>query len=104
MKGKSKLLVAKSPVVPLKRLTIARLELSAVVLASQLVPIIRAISIFAKVDPFMWTDSEIVLYWLRKKNEELNMFVSNRVTTILQNTERDHWRHVKSADNPADLI
>lgn len=99
-----RLLFAKSRVAPIRRPTIPRLELCATVLAGQLVPTIRAISAFKNAELFMWTDAEVVLYWLRKKSEELNIFVSNRVIAVLQNTEVSQWRHVKSADNPADLV
>lgn len=88
----------------MKRITIPRLKLCAAVLTSQLVQVVRAISIFERADLSLWTDSEIVLYWLRKRSDELNIFVANRVTMILQNTEINQWHHVRSAENPADLV
>ncbi|KAJ8879098.1 hypothetical protein PR048_019704 [Dryococelus australis] len=31
-------------------------------------------------------------------------FVANRVSKIQSSTQRDNWHHVKSDDNPADLL
>lgn len=89
---------------PLKELTIPRLELCAVELGSKLLPKIKLMQIFHKSQSFMRTDSEIVLYWLRKASNELKVFVANRVVRILSAVEVEQCRHIRSEENPADLL
>lgn len=50
----------------------------------------------------MWTDSTIVLAWLKSYPSKWKTFVANFVTEILENIDNAHWRHIASADNPAD--
>lgn len=54
---------------------------------------------------FYWTDSEIVLCWLRKSSCDLKTFVSNRVAAIQSKTIEKgfHWYWVPGKENPADL-
>ena len=48
-----------------------------------------------------WLDSTVTLHWIRE-NGEFKQFVENRVRKI-QEKSYIEWRHVTSADNPADL-
>ncbi|XP_033314642.1 uncharacterized protein LOC117213402 [Bombus bifarius] len=51
-----------------------------------------------------WTDSTIVLHWIRSSSHTLKTFVANRVAEIQTKTNTSDWRHVPTDDNPADLI
>ena len=51
----------------------------------------------------LWTDSQIVLYWLQS-NKKLDTFVSHRVTEIHQLTSSAKWNFCPTSDNPADLL
>ncbi|XP_044312567.1 uncharacterized protein LOC123037137 [Drosophila rhopaloa] len=52
---------------------------------------------------FCWTDSTIVLAWLKKPACSWTTFVANRVTKIAQATKIENWSHVRSEHNSADL-
>lgn len=55
-------------------------------------------------DTFLWSDSIIALHWINTSPHCLQTFVANRVAEIQRLTNFCHWRHVPSADNPADLV
>ncbi|XP_028901496.2 uncharacterized protein LOC114805108 [Zeugodacus cucurbitae] len=52
---------------------------------------------------YLWSDSEIVLAWLEKPPHAWKTYISNRTSQILDLVGSATWRHVASADNPADL-
>lgn len=89
---------------PIKIVTIPRLELCAMELGCKMLTKIREMPMLAEVPVFLWTDSEIALYWIRKPPSELKTFVANRVNRILQSITIDQSRHIASRENPADLL
>ena len=100
--GESRLLMAKGRLAPLDpHLTIPRLELMAALIGSRLMNFIQDILHLEKPTVLYWTDSTDVLFWLRNRKPR-KIFVENRVTSILQLTEPEQWRHVKGTENPAD--
>ncbi|XP_068148383.1 uncharacterized protein [Drosophila tropicalis] len=54
-------------------------------------------------EAFYWSDSTVVLSWLKRPPCTWTTFVANRVAKIVTATNDAPWNHVRSEDNPADL-
>ena len=99
-----KLLMAKSRLAPLKQQTIPRLELMAATLAAKVAKMIqRELDIPVQRTTF-WTDSTIVLQYIRSENKRFHVFVANRISVIHDMSSPEQWRHVASQNNAADDI
>lgn len=99
-----RLLIAKSRVAPIKPVTIPRLELCAAVVGARLYQKVANSLRITPSSVVFWTDSMIVLGWLKMLPIKLNTFVRNRVAEVLELSGTSTWRHVSTHDNPADLI
>ena len=94
------LVIAKSRVAPLKVTTIPRLT-AAVVSAKVSTVLVEELE-YDHVQHYFWTDSKIVLGYIRNEARRFHTFVSNRVQCIHDCTDPSQWRHVPTNDNPAD--
>ena len=96
------LVTAKTTVARLKPLTIPKLELCGTVLLVKILTNVAKVLDNAPEHWYAWTDSSIVLAWLDGNPRQYKVFVSNRVSYILEHTSPSIWRHVPTEQNPAD--
>ena len=101
----SSLAIARTCVAPLKTKTLPRLELMAAVVAARLATfVVSSLSpINEDISIHLWSDSQIVLYWLHS-HKTLKPFVVSRVQEINELFTPTAWRYCPTADNPADLL
>lgn len=110
--GSSTFLFSKSRVTPLKSdkkmLTIPQAELMAAVIGTRVAfSILSAFQhLGISLNVFLWSDSQIVLYWIKKMGKIKCQFVHNRVDTIRNFNEKHNatWNYCPTASNPADLL
>ena len=95
--------MGKSRVTPLKTVTIPRLELTAATLAVKVDKQIRDELDLPVFRVIFWTDSTIVLRYIRNKSKRFQTFVANRPQIIHDASSPHQWRHVPTKLNPADL-
>ncbi|XP_047988401.1 uncharacterized protein LOC125228007 [Leguminivora glycinivorella] len=96
------LAIAKSRVCPLKVMTVPRLELTAAVVGVRLAETILREQRYPVTKVTYWTDSMVVLGWVRDDARNYRPYVSHRLAEIAEKTDRDAWRYVPTAQNPAD--
>ena len=97
------LLCSKSRVSPLKSLTIPKLELSAAVLLAELLHNV-AYTLPYDCSIHCWSDSMVVLSWIKEAPSNFNVFVCNRVAHIQNLTDQMTWHYVPISLNPADIL
>ena len=96
------LLVGKSRVPPKKFVSIPRLELTAAVLSVKMACTLRKELGIKVAKEIFWTDSQVVLAYIRSNSKRFKVFVANRVQQIHENTSINQWAYVPTSDNPAD--
>ena len=97
------LVMGKSRVASLKTVTVPRLELTAATLAVKVDKQIREELDLPINRVVFWTDSTIVLRYIRNTSKRFQTFVANRLQTIHDASSPSQWRHVPTKLNPADL-
>ena len=100
-----KFVVAKTGVAPLKKQSIPRLELLSAVLLAWLMDAVRSsLTPELKLSAYhCFTDSRVVLGWIRNVEKAWKPFVQNRVSEIRNLLPVECWSHVPNHKNPADI-
>ncbi len=96
------LVISKTRVAPLKKLTIPRLELCGAHLLSRMLPYVKITLDLPECEMHAWTDSTVVLGWLAGDPRRFKTYVGNRVSRIIECVPSSQWRHVSGLENPAD--
>ncbi|XP_065078611.1 uncharacterized protein LOC135701683 [Ochlerotatus camptorhynchus] len=79
-------------------------ELLAALLLHRLVKkVIEALALHFE-DIVLWSDNQVVLAWLAKNPNNLEVFVRNRVGEITSTGNQFKWKYVNTLENPADVV
>ena len=99
------LLVSKCKVAPINAVSIPRLELQAAVLSAKIdVWLKEELHDLEISNSIFWSDSQIVLQYIKSETRGFKIYVANRVGTIRSLTDVSKWFHVSGKANPADII
>ena len=96
------LVMSKTKVAPVKRLTIPRLELCGAQLLARLLHHAGRVFGISTCNLYAWTDSTIVLGWLTGNPRRFKTYVGNRISNIMELVAPERWNHVSGLENPAD--
>lgn len=102
---KVSLVISKTRVAPIKKLTLPKLELMGALLCDRLVEFVKnALDLKMKADTACWTDSTRTLGWIKSNPSIKDVYVNNRVSEIQKLTPSSHWHHCSGKQNPADVM
>ncbi|KAK3719743.1 hypothetical protein QZH41_001947 [Actinostola sp. cb2023] len=96
------LVFGKARVAPLKPVTIPRLELTAALVSARVSETLTRELEYDTIDEIFWTDSQVVLGYIKSDARRFHTYVANRVQEIRYRTSPDQWLYVEGKSNPAD--
>ncbi|GFT89730.1 integrase catalytic domain-containing protein [Trichonephila clavipes] len=100
-----KLVTPKSRVAPLNCVTLPRLELLGALVAARLASKVKKIvNLKRSCLQYHWTDSKIVLFWIKGNKTRWKQLVANRVNEITSLTDPHSWYHCAGKENPAYFL
>ncbi|GBM57405.1 hypothetical protein AVEN_164422-1, partial [Araneus ventricosus] len=98
-------IVDKCRLAPLKKLSLARLELMGILGSARLAEYLQKTFPWITSDHiFFWRNSQITLHWINGDPLRWKEFVRNRVREIQEKTNQDHWNYCRGKTNPADKL
>ncbi len=95
--------MGKSRVVPLKKITVPRLELTAAVVAVNISRFLTRELKLENLESFYQTDSTVTLGYIANASRRFHVFVANRIEQIRSFSNPAQWRHIDGDSNPADI-
>ncbi|XP_030581071.1 uncharacterized protein LOC115777334 [Archocentrus centrarchus] len=98
------IIMSRNRLAPVKTTTIPRLELAAAVVAVQLDLKIHQSFELPLLDSVFWTDSTIVLHYIRNEDKRYQTFVANRISQIHEVSAASQWKYICTEHNPADDV
>ncbi|KAI2646031.1 Glycine--tRNA ligase beta subunit [Labeo rohita] len=96
------LVMGKARVAPTKVFSIPRLELTAATVSAAVSHVLREELDLKVNQEFFWTDSQVVLGYIKNEARRFHVFVANRVQKIRDSTDPRQWFYVETSQNPAD--
>ncbi|KAL0174874.1 hypothetical protein M9458_030842, partial [Cirrhinus mrigala] len=96
------LVMGKARVAPTKVFSIPRLELTAATVSAAVSHVLREELDLKVNQEFFWTDSQVVLGYIKDEARRFHVFVANRVQKIRDSTDPRKWFYVETSQNPAD--
>ncbi|PFX12586.1 hypothetical protein AWC38_SpisGene23429 [Stylophora pistillata] len=102
-KASTSLVISKTRVAPVRKITLPRLELMAAVITARLGTYVKG-AIDCPISRIVcWTDNSSTLHWIRGAASQWKPFVANRVIEIQSLLDPGVWRYCPGPQNPADL-
>ena len=89
-------------VTPLKPVTIPQLELTAALLSVRVSASLREELEYDQITEVFYTDSQVVLGYIKNDVRRFHVFVANQVQQIRENSTPDQWKYIETKENPAD--
>ena len=95
--------IGKQRVVPLKKLTIPRLELTAATVSDKMSEFVRSEISYQNIKEFFWMDTKVVFEYIKNESRRFHTYVADRVQQIRSVTDPDSWFYVESNENLTDI-
>ena len=95
-------LMGKVRVIPLKQITIPRLELNAAVVSVKMSEFLKEELKYDNVLQYYWVDSKVVLGYVQNEVKTFHTSVANRVQQIRDLSNPNSWLYIESQSNPSD--
>ena len=102
-RASTSLVMSKTRVAPVRKITLPRLELMAAVITARLCTYVKGAIDCAISRIVCWTDNSSTLHWIRGAASQWKPFVANRVIEIQSLLDPSVWRYCPGPQNPADL-
>ena len=99
---RTSIVIAKTKVASIRRITIPRLELCGALVVTRLLHHCKEVVEIPLSDTFAWNDSTVVLSWICGNPNRFKPFVGNGVVVIMEMISPKQWNHVPGMTNPAD--
>ena len=86
----------------MKYTSIPRLELAAAVLSTKMSRLVKKELGFDDTSEYYWTDSQVVIGYLRNTQKIFEVFVAKQVQQIKESSDVLQWHYIPSKMNPAE--